>query len=168
MTKPKKRVITTPGIIYLSLFVAFATVILVFSAFSGEISSSQSNFVVDILNSILRFFGVILNESQLDTFAFFVRKIIGHFLIFLLDGIFAYLMLINLSIMKKKWLPVILAISLMIMIAGSSELIQLFTSGRSGNFYDVGIDLSGAMLGVATAFLVTLSRKEKAEHSSAS
>ena len=77
-------------------------------------------------------------------------------------------MLINLSIMKKKWLPVILAISLMIMIAGASELIQLFTSGRSGNFYDVGIDLSGAMLGVATAFLVTLSRKEKAEHSSAS
>lgn len=168
MIRPKKAFISTAGIIYFAIFIALMVVILVFSGFSGEISSEQSGLVVDVLNAVLKFFGVILNADQLDAFAFFVRKLIGHFLIFLLDGLFAYLTLASVTFIKKKWLRLVIAISAMLLVAGSSELIQLFTSGRSGNFYDVGIDLSGALLGIAIAFLITLSRKEKAEINSAS
>ncbi|MDY0345739.1 MAG: VanZ family protein [Bacilli bacterium] len=168
MSVEKRRIISTSGIVYMSIFVLLTAIILVFSGFSGEISSSQSDFVVNVLNSVLRFFGIILNESQLDTFAFFVRKLIGHFLIFLLDGLFVYLFLIKLTFFKNRWLHFVIAITIMFVVAGASELIQLFASGRSGNLIDVGIDLSGALLGIVIAFIITLQVKEKVDYKSAS
>ncbi|MFA6644736.1 MAG: VanZ family protein [Bacilli bacterium] len=168
MIRRNNQYITRAGIIYLVLFAALMILILVFSGFSGEISSSQSGFVVDVLNAALKFFGINLNADQLDIFAYVIRKLVGHFLLFLLDGLFAYLALNNMTIIKNKWLRILVAGGAMLLVAGSSELIQLFTSGRSGNLYDVGIDLSGALLGIAIAFLITFQRKEKAEIGSAS
>ena len=156
------------GLIHTILFAIVTAIILLFSGFSGEISSSQSGFVVNVLNAILRFFGIILNETQLETFAFFVRKFIGHFLIFVLDGLFAYLAIQKMFQLKQIWLMILIALFVTFLVAASSEVIQLFASGRSGNWLDVGIDLSGSIVGVAVAVFITWPIKEKTENFSAS
>ena len=156
------------GIIYAVLFGVVTAIILLFSGFSGEISSSQSGFVVNVLNAVLRFFGIILNELQLETFAFFVRKFFGHFLIFVLDGLFAYLAIKKMFQVKQTWLMILIALTATFLVAATSEIIQLFTSGRSGNWLDVGIDLSGAIIGVAIAVFITWPIKEKTDNFSAS
>jgi VanZ family protein len=79
-----------------------------------------------------------------------------------------YLFLIKLTFFKNRWLHFVIAITIMFVVAGASELIQLFASGRSGNLIDVGIDLSGALLGIVIAFIITLQVKEKVDYKSAS
>lgn len=165
--KPEKASrFSTRGIVYGALFLAITAIIFVFAGFSGEVSSSQSGFVVDVLNAVLRFFGIFLTDIQMDSFAFFVRKFVGHILIFLLDGVFIYLALNQLLPPLKPWHYLAISIGVMLAVAGISELIQLFISGRSGNWLDVGIDCSGAVVGIAVGIL--LSFKQKAEMSSAS
>lgn len=166
MNKTPLAVRTKKGIIFAVLFGMITSVILVFSGFSGEISSSQSGFIVNVLTSVLRFFGVILNETQLDTFAYLVRKLIGHFLIFVLDGLFAYFAYHYLLRLKSKWLVITISVATGFFVAGLSELIQLFTSGRSGSLVDVAIDLSGVIVGAAIAMFITWPIKEKTEKTS--
>ena len=168
MNKTRLTIRTKRGILFAVLFGVITAVILVFSGFNGEISSSQSGFVVNVLTSILRFFGIVLNDAQLETFAYLVRKLIGHFLIFVLDGLFAYFAYHNLLEIKSKWLMIIISVATGFFVAGLSELIQFFTSGRSGNLIDVGIDLFGALVGVALAIFIAWPIKEKTEKRSAS
>jgi VanZ family protein len=153
----------TAGIIYLSLFVIITLVIFVFAGLSGDISSSQSGWVADILNSVLRFFSINLSGEQFDIFALVVRKVLGHFLIFLLDGVFGYLALLKLLKINRVWLGLSIATAAMFGVAGISELIQYFTSGRSANWGDVGIDVAGALIGILIVFLISSSANEKAK-----
>ncbi|MDD3207411.1 MAG: VanZ family protein [Bacilli bacterium] len=156
------------GIIYASLFVFISAVIFIFAGFSGDVSSSQSGFVVNVLNSILRFFGVVLNEGELAGFALFVRKFFGHFLIFLIDGVFAYLALYKLFSFKKNLIILLFGVLLMFLVAGISEFIQFFAGGRSANWIDVAIDLGGATIGLIIAFAFTIKTNEKAGNEPAS
>lgn len=149
------------GIIYASLFLLISATIFIFAGFSGDVSSSQSDFVVNVLNSILRFFGVVLNESELAGFALFVRKFFGHFLVFLIDGVFVYLALYKLFTFKKNLFILISGVLVMLLVAGISEFIQIFAGERNANWLDVAIDLGGATLGLLIAFAFTIKTDEK-------
>lgn len=152
------------GFIYASLFVLLSAIIFVFAGFSSDISSSQSDFVVDVLNAILRFFGVILNEAELVGFAIFARKFFGHFFIFLIDGVFAYLTLYKLFTFKKNFVILLFGVLIMFLVAGISEFIQYFAGGRNANWIDVAIDLGGATLGLLIAFAFTIKTNEKVDN----
>jgi len=147
--------------IFVALFVLITATILIFSGFSGETSGEQSAFVANIINDVLRSFGIALPRESLDLFAFVVRKLVGHFLIFLLDGLFAYLALWQTKKLPSIWLLAITSSGTMLSVAGVSELIQLFTSGRSGNWGDVGIDLCGALAGIAFAIIIASVARKK-------
>lgn len=161
----KKNIVS--GFVYLSLFLLITMIIFLFASFDSVLSSSQSDFVVNVLNGILLFFNIHLDAIQLDIFALVVRKLIGHFFIFFLDGLFAYLALIKLLKFKKQWLNFLIAAVVMFAVAGFSELIQFFASGRSAEWLDIGIDFAGAFFGILFVFLFTLMAKEKAKKISA-
>lgn len=87
---------------------------------------------------------------DLDTFSYFVRKLVGHFGLFLamsLFGTLTYLMFI-----KKKYLAYPISIGVSFILASSSEIIQIFAGNRGPSFKDVGID----MLGASIPFLIIL------------
>lgn len=87
---------------------------------------------------------------DLDTFSYFVRKLVGHFGLFMamsLFGTLTYLMFI-----KKKYIAYPISIGVSFILASGSEIIQIFAGNRGPSFKDVGID----MLGVSIPFLIIL------------
>ncbi len=95
-----------------------------------------------------------IRVSLYETFQLFVRKIIGHFLLFTVLGFGlagCYFLLL-----KRKWLfPLYGAVSSFI-IAVISEVLQLpiFTEGRVATWTDVVVDTVGAVLGIIIAAAV--------------
>ena len=84
--------------------------------------------------------------TNLSEFFYKVRKALGHFGAFLVLGIFStftYLLMFN----KRKW---IISIPFNFIsgfyIAFLTEFIQRYVPGRSGNFDDVLIDMSGFLI----------------------
>lgn len=158
-SKQKKPI---AGIIFTILFLIVTSIILLFASFNGEVSSGQSDFVASLINDVLRFMGIILNTTQLEGLAFFARKLLGHFLIFAVDGVFFLLAFHGFRPNVNKWWTLLISIASLLVVAFFSELIQFFTSGRSGNWLDVGIDLSGALVGIGVAWLCFFMKIKKA------
>ena len=97
-----------------------------------------------------------ITQSNFPTFAAKLRKILGHFSLFVASGIFTTWSLVLVGDPKKKFLQVLYSICVGAFIAFLSELFQLFTADRSGNFKDVGIDVSGYLVGVFLLILIYL------------
>lgn len=87
---------------------------------------------------------------DLDTFSYYIRKLVGHFGLFLamsLFGTLTYLMFI-----KKKYIAYPISLGVSFLLASLSEFIQIFAGSRGPSFKDVGID----MLGASIPFLIIL------------
>ena len=86
-----------------------------------------------------------------------IRKLVGHFLFFGLSGILTTLsfVLINDS-MKKKVEIIIMCLLTGLLVAFTSELVQLIAPGRFFAFTDVLIDYSGYVLFGAIVFIVSI------------
>lgn len=83
-------------------------------------------------------------ENYVD-FASFIRKSIGHFLLFGVSGLFttwAFFLLFD-KMIKKKWLIALYSALFGLAIASLTEFIQLFIPQRSGNWLDVVINIFG-------------------------
>ncbi len=94
-----------------------------------------------------------INEDNYSDFHSFIRKFIGHFFLFGIDAILLYLTIFFFfkdidKVNKEKYLLIILGITLLIglVVAGSTEIIQLFVEDRTGSFSDVLIDFSGVIV----------------------
>lgn len=100
----------------------------------------------------------VINEDNYDDLHSFVRKFMGHFILFLVNGVITFLAMFYLLKDNKKLsrLIIILSFSLLIglCIAGFSELIQLYTYLRSGLLSDVGIDFLGFVIGSVITYLI--------------
>jgi len=97
-----------------------------------------------------------IRVSLYETFKLFVRKIIGHFLLFTVLGFgFAgcYFLLL-----KRKWLFPLHSAATSFIIAVISEALQLpiFTEGRVATWTDVVVDTVGAVLGIIIAAAVII------------
>jgi len=98
-----------------------------------------------------------INKENYDDFHGFVRKLVGHFSLFLVDAVFGFIFFYTYLDNKKKWwIALLISLTLGFLIAGGSELIQFFVATRGGVWLDVWIDYSGYVAGTLLTFGVFL------------
>ena len=106
----------------------------------AEVSSQQSDLVVQLLN----IFGIDLNSYFGDLATFIIRKgahMTEYFILFLL---WYRVLVLYVDSKKAKFY----ALGLVFLYASSDELHQYFVPGRSCEFKDVMIDTSGGLIGL--------------------
>ena len=81
--------------------------------------------------------------------------------LFALLGVFAFFMLKTSGYIRKNMYIFAFTLLICIVYAISDEVHQLFVSGRDGNVADVVIDTSGALIGMAIAYLLSRVRFSK-------
>ena len=145
----KKYLVFT--IIICVLAVAINAYIIMHSCLDAAESSKASAGVVEVSEEVVNTVapGTVTPENH-DSFATFIRKAFGHFGLFVISGLFTSLSA-YLTISPTKWskhyLNVIIGLSVGLIIASITEIIQLSVPGRSGETRDVLIDFSGYLLG---------------------
>ena len=112
--KNKRYLIAT--IIVSTLAVSLNFFIILHSCLNGDVSSQASGPVVELLKSFINLFHAeTIIDSNIGTFAHVVRKLVGHFGLFLVDGVFTSwsIYLASAYIKKyKQWYGLIFSISL--------------------------------------------------------
>ena len=143
--------------IFLTIALAINVLIIVESCIGGEGSASQS---ISVSESIASAIEGLFPSANIDHAAFHsaIRKIVGHFLLFGLSGIFTALTFVfNDFIMNKfKWKNILFILGIGFAVALVSELIQYFVPGRYGAFTDVFIDFSGYLFFSGLTYLIYL------------
>jgi VanZ family protein len=127
------------------------------------VSADQSNVFVDAIVTFLSWFGFDLNQAAVGALSTIVRKVIGHFLIFMADGVFAYLTAFSFFRFRRGWMMLLVSALAMIFVASVSEIIQLFASGRAGTLVDVILDSAGAFLGIGVSAWIRSAHLKKKE-----
>ena len=112
------------------LVILWMILIFIMSSFSGNDSSNQSNFIVDIISNIF-------NINNIELLSLIIRKL-AHFTEYFILGILVYNMIYNLN--KKKYISIIICI----LYAISDEIHQIFTSDRGPRVFDIFIDTLGS------------------------
>ena len=98
-----------------------------------------------------------INDDNYDDFSSFMRKAAGHFSLFLVTAIFGMMFFYTyMDDIKKLWITVVVTLSLGVIVAAVSELIQTIVPGRSGVAMDVGIDSLGYFIGMLLTLGVIL------------
>ena len=115
--------------------------IFVMSSFDATSSSNQSNFIVDIITSII-------NIKDIELLSLIIRKL-AHFIEYFILGI----LVINFITRYDK--KIIIAILLCIIYATSDEIHQIFVPGRSCQIIDIMIDSLGSIMGIYLYKLIT-------------
>ncbi|MBR5779660.1 MAG: VanZ family protein [Clostridia bacterium] len=147
----------TVTLVSAAIVLAFCAFLFLNSAQDGDTSSKISEVFVDAIIPLLAFFGI---ESSVDTVTFYVRKL-AHFL-----GYFALTLLLHslLTRFVSKKLALIISPIISLLIAIVDEfVIQRNSSGRSPEWRDVLIDLSGATAAVLLITLLNLIKNKKGE-----
>lgn len=148
MASKKKR------IFHIVLTVAIMAFIFVQSALNAELSSLESNVIVQWLASFL--------HAQPEMLSFIVRKC-AHFLEYLILGISMVVTVRDLS----RWNRVkggITAFLICAVYAATDEVHQMFVQGRSCEVRDMLIDSLGALTGILIACLVSFLRERKKQN----
>ena len=126
------------------------------SCMNGNQSSMESGRVTNIIKNIINFFiHNAINDSNYETFHGVIRKLVGHFGLFLLDGLIVSWD-IHFLIQKKWWIKLIITLSFGLLIAILTEVIQLAVPGRAGSALDILIDYSGYIIGAGIILLIFL------------
>ena len=161
--KNKRYLIAT--IIVSALAVSLNFFIILHSCLNGDASSQASGPVVELFKSIINLFHAgTINDSNIGTFTQVIRKLVGHFGLFLVDGVFTSwsIYLASAYIKKyKQWYGLIFTLFFGLFMAGLSEFIQIFVPGRSGELLDILIDYGGYLLGTGTIVLIAFLRYKK-------
>ncbi len=158
MKKTYKKILS---ISYLLIFLLLSSLIIAFSLAPSDVSSNQSGFILNIVLWGLSLFGYTPNQDALALISILVRKLIGHFGLFFVDGMFAYLNAVSFIKAKKYYVPLLIALSTMVVLASLSEVLQLLASGRAGLFSDVILDIAGAILGVSLIYFIDQAKKKE-------
>ena len=104
-----------------------------------------------------------INNGNSNIIKTIIRKSIGHFLLFFMSGLFTLLCLNDfLGENKRRWIKYVITLSIGLIVAFMSELIQYFCPTRSGQLSDVLIDLGGFVLAVLLLFIIWYSKYKKA------
>lgn len=147
--------------IYLSLFVLTTTLIAFFSLSPAEQSSEHSGIFVDAFAWLFALFGYTPTPDVLGLLDTIVRKLIGHFGLFFIDGVFAYLTFVSFVKAKKSWIPLVISLSVTLVFSFTSELLQLFASGRAMMLTDVIFNYAGAYTGIMLVYMLMNKKKAK-------
>ena len=147
----------------LAIAVAINLFILVNSFINGEVSAKESNTVAhtaaDVINTVKP---ETITPKNFNKFAFDLRKILGHFMLFAFSGGFTtwslYLFLKDSKVSYFLW-QLLFTFTFGFSLALITEFAQVFVEGRTGAWLDVGIDSSGYFIGVLPVILVLFIRK---------
>lgn len=143
--------------------------ILINAFIPGDDSAVASFWVADILATIINFLKTdTINSGNIEMFTYVIRKLIGHFGLFLVDGVFLSLVFYFFEKGDKKmnfWVSSLLIILVGTFVASISETIQIFIPGRIGSINDVLIDVGGYLTSFAIVFLFFLSNRLKNKRS---
>lgn len=121
-----------------------------------EVSSKASPDVKCYLDLEVTNNGVI-NNGNYKSFSEFVRKSVGHFMLFLVSGVFSFLATYYFLKEKTKlkvWVVILIALGIGFFFAGLSEFIQYFVPSRFGSFIDVLVDFFGFVIGAGITYLI--------------
>lgn len=145
-------------IILTSLAVIVNVFIILQASLNGDKSTASSGLVVGLLKSIINAFSPnAINESNIDNFTHIVRKLVGHFGLFLVSGLLTTPS-IYLWTRPQGWYKnyrlMYMSLSFGLLLAALTEIIQLFVPHRSGQFSDVLIDFGGYLLGFSLMILI--------------
>lgn len=99
-------------------------------------------------------------KSNLSTI---VPKIMGHLVLFIVEGILALWVTLYYH-SNKKVLSVVLFMALGLFLGSLTEVMQLFIPGRSGKIADVIVDFIGYLLGASLLWLVYIIFKNHKKH----
>lgn len=145
-------------IVFCVLAIAINAYIIMHSCLDAAQSTQASSGVVEVTEDVVNTVapGTITPENH-ESFASFVRKAFGHFGLFVISGLLsptALFLLIHPFKWSKHYLNVIIGLSFGLIIAATTEIIQLSVPGRRGEFTDVLIDFSGYILGTLIVGLI--------------
>lgn len=138
--------------IFLTLTVALNVFIIVEGCLPGGTSESQSNWIGDAIAKAM-------NITPSKEFYRTVRKVLGHFCFFGLDGLISTLtafFYLKKKGTEKNWLVLILTCVFGLIVAFISELVQLITPNRYFAISDVLIDFCGFLLGFFIIAIIVL------------
>lgn len=143
-------------------FIFINGLILFLASNSGEVSGNQSSFLLSLITNITRGLGINFSVAELDNLHMLIRKMIGHFGIFLLDGVLGILTIkswLKVNALPQLWITLGIGLG----VASLSEIIQLFAPERGPSVYDVFLDFSGYILGVLVVLVIInlLNKKPK-------
>ena len=98
-----------------------------------------------------------INDDNFTDFHSFIRKFLGHFLLFMMTAIFGSIFFITFFEDEKRFkLGAPIAFGIGFVTAALSELIQYFVPSRAGTWLDIGIDFLGYFIGVLACYLILL------------
>ena len=124
-----------------------------------EVSSkSWSDAVVDVIKVITH--GDIEPFTPITptlSWGKLIRKMIGHFSLFALDGVITYLYFYYLDKdkeFKRRWIYLVPAFAIGVILAVVTESLQLIIPGRVGDIVDILIDIGGYLVGSGVTFLI--------------
>ena len=156
MISNKKHFIWT--IVIVAIAIAINIFIIIQSCLNGVRSTSSSGWVVTLFKNIINTFSKdAINDGNISTFTYVIRKLIGHFGLFVLSGVSSTLALHFASYYLKNykwWYGLVFTLFFGLFLAGLTELIQSFIPSRSGEVLDVLIDFSGYVLGTGIIVLI--------------
>lgn len=148
----------TKKIIFTLLYIILALVSIIFSLQNGEASSNESSFVTNIAIRVLNAITFNKINFEYDLIHLLIRKVIGHFSLFFLIGLFGYITYnLYFNSIKKAW---IVNLIVAIFIVVTSEGLQLLSRGRSCEFKDMIIDYSGCLLATLICVLISFRNKK--------
>lgn len=124
-------------IIYIVIEIIISSFILYTSTYTQQHNINEDGEVANFINRI--FFASQLNDFELKTMVALGAKILGHFGLFMLDGLFGFLIWKEFKSNKAALLFLIYALVL----SSLGEFIQLFSLERSATIHDVIVDFSG-------------------------
>ena len=155
--RKEKRYVVVAWILFGLSFVLNAFIIYQ-SCLNGDQSTASSGSISSFIKSILNaIFPNLINEGNIDAFNGFIRKFIGHFSLFLVDGLitsWCLYYLLDLTKLKKWWIKLIVSLSFGLFMAILTECIQLSIPGRAGSAIDILIDYAGYIIGTGIIVLI--------------
>ena len=148
-----------------SIAIAINLFIIINAFINGEVSAKESNTIAhttaDVINTVKP---ETITPQNFDRFAFDLRKVVGHFLLFVFSGGFSSWATYLLSKDTKVGYflsEIVMDLSFGLVMALVSEFVQIFIDGRTGAWADVGIDFAGFFLGFLIVFVILLILKSK-------
>ena len=136
-----------------ALIVLWCTLIFCMSNETADVSSDRSTGLVrQFIGLFVKLFGGDSDDIGLiDQLEFYVRKAAHMFLYFVLTClVFSFLTCYYLKIKICSLGSVIYSL----VYCATDEIHQLFVDGRSGNLFDIGVDMIGAFIGVCVMILL--------------
>lgn len=150
--KRREKTAVTVAIVAVAAFCLF---LFINSAQDGESSAKISGVFVDIIKAVLGFFGISCDDSAIS---FFVRKT-AHFAgYFILSAIVSYF--IYRFTKRKRFMAFSVIFSFATALC-DEFIIQNAAEGRSPEWRDIAIDMSGASIAVCTVALCLFIKSKK-------